>query len=46
MKNCALAYEDLIAAGASTEDARGVLPLNILIEYRGQVGLEDLDRNC
>lgn len=30
MKNCALAYEDLIAAGASTEDARGVLPLNIL----------------
>lgn len=30
MKNSALAYEDLIAAGASTEDARGVLPLNIL----------------
>lgn len=30
MKGSAMAYEELIEAGASTEDARGVLPLNIL----------------
>lgn len=30
MKGSAMAYEELIEAGAATEDARGVLPLNIL----------------